>query len=363
MSQTAELQQSKTKEAAPTTAVETLYTICPVLTAANVAAELGWLQEELQHAGAKPVYLRSLEDNAGWIPHYTHGRHNLFRDGGAIPTIRARADLTKTKLIGLTWAQQGGQIVVKANSGIRRVADLKSRRIGLYRSLNTDKIDFVRATAERGILLALELAGLAPKDVSIVDTEDADAPKFAVASKPAELWAQGRAKRHSVEHEADLRALAKGRVDAVYANHGRAHALVNSGEYTVIEDLSRYPDWTLQVANGPYTIAVNAEFADRNPNIVVAYLRASIRAGRWINEHPAAATEIFTRVTFNQDPKLVEGLLAGTDLVPNLSPKNLAAIHIQKKFLKDHGYIQEDFDVRDWADSSYLERALASLSS
>jgi ABC-type nitrate/sulfonate/bicarbonate transport system substrate-binding protein len=341
-------------------AVETLYTICPVLTAANVAVELGWLDEEFQRAGAKPVYLRSLENNAGWIPHYTHAKDNLFRDGGAIPTIKARADLTKTKLIGLTWAQHGGQILVKANSGIRRVADLKGRRIGLYRSLNTNKIDFTRGTAQRGILLALELSGLSDKDVQIVDIDDADAPSFRIAKKPSELWAQSREHRHSVQHEADLRAFAEGRVDAIYSQPGRTHELLKSGEYTVIEDLSRHPDWTLQVANGPYTIAVNAEFAEEHPEIIVAYLRASIRAGRWINQHPAAAAEIFTRVTFNLSAPLVEGLLAGLDLVPNLSPRNLAAIEIQKKFLLEQGYITNDFDVRDWADSRYLEKALQS---
>lgn len=340
------------------TAVETLYTICPVLTAANVAVELGWLDEEFQRAGAKGVYLRSLDNNAGWIPHYTHGRDNLFRDGGAIPTIKARADLQRTKLIGLTWGQHGGQIVVKAKSGIRRVQDLKGRKIGLYRSLNEQKIDFVRATAQRGILLALELAGLSDKDAQIVDIEDADAPKFAIAKKPSELWAQSRDHRHSVKHEADLRALAEGRIDAVYSQAGRTHELVRDGEYTVVEDFARHPDWTLHVANGPYTIAVNADFAEQNPEIVVAYLRAAIRAGRWINQHRSAAAEIFTRVTFNHSPQLVEQLLAGLDLVPNLSARNLAALDIQKQFLVDHGYIQKDFDVRDWADSRYLEKAL-----
>ncbi len=351
----------RTQESAQSAAaVETLYTICPVLTAANVAVEFGWLDEEFQRAGAKGVYLRSLENNAGWVPHYTHGRPNLFRDGGAIPTIKARADLTQTTLIGLTWGQQGGQILVKADSGIRRVVDLKGRRIALFHSLNTQKIDFVRATAERGILLALSLAGLGRKDVELVDIDDADAPTFRVAAKPAELWAQSRGKRHTALHEADLRALSEGRVEAIYSSPGRSHELVKTGEYTVIEDLARHPDWTLQVANGPFTIAVNSEFAERNPEIVVAYLRASIRAGRWINQHPWAAAEIFTRTTFNHDPKLVEQLLAGLDFVPNLSPKNLAAIEIQKKFLVDHGYVKNDFHVRDWADSRYLERALSS---
>lgn len=351
------VEESRTKDRSP--AIEALYTICPVITAANVAVELGWLDEEFARVGGKAVYLRSLENNAGWIPHYTHGRHNLFRDGGAIPTIKARADLTKTKLIGLTWGQQGGHIVVSASSGIRRVADLKGRRIGLYKSLNTKKIDFLRITAHRGILVALELAGLNERDVQIVDTEDPDAPKFAIASKPSELWAQSRDKRHSAAHDADLRALAEGRVEAIYSHPGRSHELVKNGEYTVIEDLNRYPDWTLQVANGPYTIAVNSEFADNHPEIVVAYLRASIRAGHWINRHPAAAAEIFTRVTFNHDPALVERLITGLDLIPNLSAKNLAALDIQKKFLVDHGYIENDFKVHDWADPSFLQRALA----
>ncbi len=361
----AAVQEIRTKQnshiSAETAPVETLYTICPVLTAANVAVELGWLDEEFQRAGGKAVYLRSLENNAGWIPHYTHGRPNLFRDGGAIPTIKARADLTKTKLIGLTWGQQGGQILVKAGSGIRRVVDLKGRRIGLFQSQNNEKIDFARGTAHRGVLLALELAGLSANDVEIVNAPDADAPRFRIANKPSELWTQNREERKNVDHQVDLLALAQGRVDAIYSQPGRSHELVKTGEYTVIEDLSRYPDWTLQVANGPYTIAVNSDFAEKHPEIVVAYLRASIRAGRWINQHRSAAAEIFTRVTFTRDPQLIERQLAGFDLVPNLSAKNLAAIDIQKKFLLEHGYIQNDFDVRDWADPSYLEKALQSL--
>jgi ABC-type nitrate/sulfonate/bicarbonate transport system substrate-binding protein len=56
----------------------------------------------------------------------------------------------------------------------------------------------------------------------------------------------------------------------------------------------------------------------------------------------------------------VESLLSGFDLVPNLSAKNLAALDIQKKFLVEHGYIDKDFEVRDWADPSFLEQALAS---
>jgi len=115
---------------------EVYYTICPVFNAANVAVELGWLHEEFKKVRARGIYLRSLPDNQGWIPHYTHSLPNLFRDGGAIPTIQAKADLADTKLIGLTGTQTGGQILVRAQADIWRVADLKGRKIGLIRSLN-----------------------------------------------------------------------------------------------------------------------------------------------------------------------------------------------------------------------------------
>jgi ABC-type nitrate/sulfonate/bicarbonate transport system substrate-binding protein len=340
---------------------ETYYTICPVFVASNIAVEFGWLDEEFKRVGAKGIYLRSLANNAGWIPHFTHGLENLFRDGGAIPTIRARADLTRTKLIGLTWAQTGGQILVRSDSGIRRVADLKGRKFGIVTSQNKNKIDFSRATAHRGILLALALAGLTEKDVPIIDLEDPDDPKFAPAQRPSELWAQRGANRDTPHAAKDLAALREGRIDAIYSSPARSFNLVESGEYTVIEDLANHPDWTLQVANGPYTNAVNTAFAEENPEIVVAFLRASVRAGRWINRNKAAAAEIFTRVTLYGNAKFVERQIANFDFVPRLSPKNIAAIEILKTFLRDHGYVKNDFAVSEWADASYLEEAIRSL--
>ncbi len=352
-------------EAAPKPAAihgltEVLYTICPVFNAANVAVELGWLDDEFKKVGAKAVYLRSLPDNKGWIPHYTHSLPNLIRDGGAIPTIQARADLTSTRLIALTGTHTGGQILVRALSDIWRVADLKGRKIGLFQSLNTAKIDFVRGTAEKGILNALALSGLKREEVEIVDIKDADDHRFEPASKPSELWAQSSGRRLA-DGGAEVQALREGVVDAIYSHSGRTQALVESGEFKVIEDLSRRDDWTLQVANGPITAAINTEFSEQHPEVVVAYLRAAIRAGRWINANREAAAAILHRVTFHPTVAATARAIAGLDFVPNLSPKNLAGIEIEKNFLRDHGYLTHDFDVRDWAAPHFLEEALGSL--
>ena len=337
------------------------YTICPVLVASSIAVELGWLEEEFRRVGAGAIYLRSLPDNAGWLPHFTHGLPALFREGGAISAIHAKADLTDTTLIGLTWVRNGsgGQILVNSDSDIHSVAGLKGRRIGLYRSLNKDKVDFRRATAERGILLALELAGLGRKEVEIVDIEDAETPQYQPATRPAEYLAQGREKEKKTDPE--IEALRAGRIEAIYAGGGRTEKLVEGGLFTAIEDLSRHPDWTLQIANSPFTNAVNTDFAKQHPEVVVAFLRASIRAARLINENPSFAAQFFKRTTGYHDAHQIQNLIAGVNLVPQLSDRNLAALDVQKKFLLDHGYIKNDFNVRTWADDRYLQEALRSL--
>ena len=138
------------------------------------ATSKSWLVEEFKRAGGKATFLRSLPENGGWLPHYRHSFNPLFRDGGAIPTLWAKADLTDTTLIATTASQRAGQVVVRAGSGIRRVQDLAGRRIGLFKSQNDDKIDFARATAQHGLLLVLELAGLSAEQVQWVDLADDD---------------------------------------------------------------------------------------------------------------------------------------------------------------------------------------------
>lgn len=337
---------------------ETVYTICPVLVASNVAVELGWLDEEFARVGARAIYLRSLPSSGSWQWHYDHNTTNLIRDGGNSPAVWARADIRQTTLVGLTQAQPAGKIIVRADSDIYRVADLEGRRFGLYRSLNADKIDHRRATSEHGLEKTLALHGLTRGAVQIVDIDDDDDHAGAPAAKPAELWARSR--RDEWTHEA--RALREGRIDAFFDySVGGARRLEKTGEFKVIEDLDRHPDWTLRIANSPRTIAVSTEFAQKHPEVVVAFLRAAIRAGRWINAHPAAAAEIFRRVTIYPSSCAIARALPHFDLVPNLSAQNLAGLSIEKDFLLSHGYIKNDFDVKQWADRRFLDEALKGL--
>lgn len=357
MSAILDVKVTHTSAAKPAT-TDIYYTICPVFAASNVALELGWIDEELKKVGAKLNYLFSGADDAHYLPHFSHRHENLFRDGGNIPSIWAKADNTDTTLVALTWSRQGGNIVVRADSGITRVAELKGRKFALYQSDHSGKVDWWRATADRGIELAFQLHGLTRQDIQFVNTADEDRP-WGDGGKPADVWAQRTIERKIYGPEGV--ALRDGKVDALYTSEGRAQTLAATGQFKVIEDLGRNPDWTLQVNNSPYALTVNTALVTERPDVVTAYLRAALRAALWINAHRDAAATILHRTTFYPSVAATAKAIAETNFIPDLSPRNLAGIEITKKFLLKHGYIKRDFNVKDWANATFLEEAARTL--
>lgn len=99
--------------------------------------------------------------------------------------------------------------------------------------------------------------------------------------------------------------------------------------------------------------------ADQHPELVVAYATAMTRVGHWANEHKHAAATLLSERTYYLDAEDTYRGIKDVDLVPNLSPQNLAAIEIAKEFTLTHGYIRNDFDVHEWAAPEFLEAAAA----
>jgi ABC-type nitrate/sulfonate/bicarbonate transport system substrate-binding protein len=170
------------------------------------------------------------------------------------------------------------------------------------------------------------------------------------------------------DHKRDLAfrplesALEKGDIDAMYSQTGPLSQLSEAtGNFKSIEDLSRYPDWTLQVANIPAAITCTAEMADMHPQLVVTFMKGMIKVGRWANEHKRAAAAILDKQTFYRDVEHTYRGIEHIDLVPNLSPQNIVAVEIGKDFMLSHGYIKNDFDVRKWAAPEFLEQAAKEL--
>ena len=156
-------------------------------------------------------------------------------------------------------------------------------------------------------------------------------------------------------------ALLEGKIDGIYTlSKVFQHLQEDTGKIKAIEDLSKYPDWTLQVANTPAVITCTDVMAQEHPELVVTYMKAMIKVGRWANDHKRAASVILDRQTFYRDAEDTYLGIKDVDMVPNLSPQNLACVEIGKNFMLKNGYIKNDFDVSEWAARSSWNRQLAS---
>jgi len=341
---------------------EVWFTNCPMVSANNVDQELGWCREEYKKIGVEYAYFRHSPEN-NWYPHYIHNLGNLIRFGGLYPPIHVHADLRRTVLLGATWVHEGGCMAVRARDPIFRMEDLKGRKIGLSKSLNTIKNDWWRIQEQMGIETMLMLHGMTLDDVEIVEFPYADdwydKPEMlqVTMNNPSELWMR-RDHKHDLAFRPLEQSLLDGKVDAIYTQSKVfQHLQEATGKIKMIEDLSLYPDWTIQVANTPAVITCTDVMANEHPELVIAYMKAMIKVGRWANEHKRAAAVILNRQTFYRDDEDTYEGIKYVDMVPSLSIKNMECIRIGKEFMLSHGYIQNDFDVAEWARPEFLERA------
>jgi ABC-type nitrate/sulfonate/bicarbonate transport system substrate-binding protein len=257
-------------------------------------------------------------------------------------------------------------MLVRSRDNLYRMTDLKGKKVGLSKSLNTIKNDWWRIQEEQGIELMLRLNGMTRNDVEIVEfpypDDWYDNPEMLdPMENPSELQLKRDHKRDLAYRPLEM-ALEKGVVDAIYTQSVVfQHLQEATGKFKAIEDLSRYPDWTLQVANIPAVITCTEVMAEKHPELVVAFMKGMIRMGRWANEHKSAAAAILNRQTFYLDEEDTYRGIKEIDMVPNLSPQNLVSVEIGKDFMVSHGYIKNNFDVHKWASPEFLEQAARDL--
>ncbi len=345
---------------------EVFYTNCPLISASNVDQELGWTREEFKKIGVDYNYFRYHRET-DWYPHYIHNQDNLIRFGGLFPPVHVQADIRRTRLLGVTHApKEGGCMMVRSRDDIYTMQELKGKKIGISKSMNQVKNDWWRIQEHQGIELMLRINGMTMDDIELVEFPYADDwyndPKMLEPMlNPSDLWLQ-RDHKHDLAFRPLETALEKGIIDACYTQSKPLQQLSEAtGKFKAIEDLSLHPDWTLQVANIPAAITCSDVMYNEHPELAVAFMKGMIRVGRWSNENKHAAAGILDRQTFYLDVEHTYEGIKPIDIVPNLSPQNIASVEIGKDFMLKHGYIKNDFDVHEWAAPDIIEKAAREL--
>ncbi|MDT0612254.1 ABC transporter substrate-binding protein [Streptomyces lancefieldiae] len=314
------------------------FTRCPVPTATGIAADRHWLAEEFALDG---IAVRSLQDAAvdadARGTHYTHARPTLIREGGNVPALWARSRGEATRLIGLTWIEERQTVLVAPGSGIRGAAALRGLRLALPR--HPVRIDFWRAMAIRGFEGALASAELGLDD-----------------TRPVDVPADG----HRGQWAAELAALTRGDVDAVYVKGAVAVEAARRAGAEVAVELDDLPDRSHRVNNGtPRPITVHQRLLEDHPDVVDRFLAVLLRAADWAARQPEEVARILGAETGAGAAGVSGAYRPGTHrtLHPDLSDDRLGLLALQEAALRAHGFLPGPVDVHTWADPGPLTRA------
>ncbi len=326
------------------------YTICPVGNSSYIAANKIWKEDTFDKAGGKPILLQSLPKE-DWHVHFDYKDPALFREGGNIPPLWAKSNGAEVVLIGLAFLDLKSYILVKADSSVDYVEQLRNKRIGIPAGAHFI-IDFYKATVEHGFETALKARGVSPKDVEFVNLEVSEEYIGMTKTHKSNLG------------KIDAEALNEGKVDAVYAGGCLAQRLLATGEYKIIYELNRNTEQVLPINNVyPNTLTVSKKLAEEHPEIVVEYVKQTLLAAEWAKTNRAETIELFSRQLNGTIGETANAFPVNfhKDLEVNLEEKALLALEGQLRFLYDRKYVTRLFDIGKWADDTFLKAAIKEL--
>jgi ABC-type nitrate/sulfonate/bicarbonate transport system substrate-binding protein len=343
------------KAARPEASLDKLwFTRCGVPTATGLAYRLGWLKDEFAADGFPFSSLQEEGPNSDLSGHhYDHELAGLIREGGNMLAIGARAQGAPSRLIGLTWIDEGQSIIVRPGSGISEPGHLKGLRVALPAFNDFPILKPTRGRSiQRGMALhgfkgALSSAGLTLEDVRFVETGPLPQDRTKLQDGSRNSWR-------------GLAELAAGEVDAVYVKGAAAADSVKKFGLVVGIDLDKLPNRRFRVNNGtPRPITVHQDLLENHFDLVARFLYQSLRAAEWAKSNLDGVNKVLQSETSGSAAGVAATYRDGfhRTLHPDLSPERLDLFRQQKDFLFTHGFLDRDFDLDAWADSRPLAAA------
>jgi sulfonate transport system substrate-binding protein len=319
------------------------YTRCPVPTTSGLAQHFRWLHDEFARVGITLESIRASADRSVRVSHFDHSHPNMFREGGNVPPIWARGLGRDTAVVGITWVDEEQLILVRGDSDIRDLAQLRGRKLGLPKHAS-QIVDIGRGQDLRGLLTALKLGGIARNEVEFVDLDGEDFDLREHRDERPHLGAE---------------ALLAGKADAIYAKGAVGATLVEQHGFRAVLDINREADPLLRVNAGtPRPITVDATLAREHPEVVARYLAVLQQTSAWAKSHPQEVVTAIAAETGASEAAVRRGF--GEHLHEHfdvtLTGLALTGLRLQQEFLVGEGLVQA-FDFDAWINPEPLRLA------
>ncbi len=109
-------------------------------------------------------------------------------------------------------------------------------------------------------------------------------------------------------------------------------------------------------------VVVRTDFAEKYPEVVVAYLKAVIAANQWLRDDPKRAAEKVQEWTgiAKEVAYVFLGPSGNMTTDPTIKPALIEAAAVDVKVLQNLGRMKE-FDPKKWVDDSYIRKAYADM--
>ena len=286
-------EQARVSTTVPLRWDEVYFTNCPMVSANNVDQELGWCREEFKKIGVEYAYFRSRtgEQLVPALRPQPRQPDPLRRPLSADPRQRRHPP---DRLLGATQVYEGGCMLVRARDDIFRMADLQGQEDRAHEEPEHHQERLVAHPGTR-------------RHRAHAADERHDHGRRRDRRVPVSRRLVRQARDAPGQHEQPVGAVAapgpQARPGLPSAGDGaagaasstrstpRARCSSTSRRRPASSRRSRtsraYPDWTLQMANCPAVITCTDVMADEHPELVVAYMKAMIKVGRWANEQQA----------------------------------------------------------------------------
>lgn len=285
---------------------------------AGYAQEKGYLDEALKEAGYKITYVPF----AGAGPAVNDAI--VAEDVDVViyadfPGIVLKSKGIAIDLLGVMSEEQNAEIIVKGDSGITSLKDLKGKKIGFPKGTYVQKY----------LLEALESVGLSEDDVELINmTSEAQS------------------------------ALLTGSIDALaYVDALTAKLTYTEDNLKVISSTRDNEKW-----GGSLVFVGRDKYLKANPDVATAMFKAFLKAKDAAKANP----DDYYQVTADKTSMPIEAVKHLADLdngafdyvTLEIQDDALDKLVSAKKFLLNTQLISDDFDVDAWVDNSYYKKAL-----